>query len=99
MPNHVHGILLFHDAEPAPHDGPAYEQFSRPVAGSLSTAMRSYKGSVTRWARANGHPDFRWLGRFYEHIVRSEAALLRIRRYVEDNPLRWHLDRENPDAR
>jgi hypothetical protein len=35
---------------------------------------------------------------YYDHIIRDEAALDRIRGYIEANPLRWAFDRENPMA-
>ncbi len=39
-----------------------------------------------------------WQRNYYEHIIRNERALNAIRRYIIDNPWRWHLDRYNPDA-
>jgi len=38
-----------------------------------------------------------WQRNYYEHIIRNEDELNRIRGYIVDNPLRWHLDRENPE--
>ena len=38
-----------------------------------------------------------WQRDFYEHIIRSECELRRIRQYIEDDPLRWHFDRYHPD--
>jgi len=35
---------------------------------------------------------------YYEHVIRDEEALDRIRRYILDNPARWIFDRENPAA-
>jgi hypothetical protein len=32
----------------------------------------------------------------YEHIVRNEKELNLIREYIQNNPLQWHLDWENP---
>jgi putative transposase len=37
-----------------------------------------------------------WQRNYYEHIIRNEAGLERIREYTLQNPLRWSLDRENP---
>ena len=37
-----------------------------------------------------------WQQNYHEHIIRHECALNAIRRYILENPLRWHLDRENP---
>ena len=39
-----------------------------------------------------------WQRNYYEHIIRSEVSLDRIRRYIVDNPARWALDPENPQA-
>ncbi|MDP2954162.1 MAG: transposase, partial [Chloroflexota bacterium] len=36
---------------------------------------------------------------YYEHVVRDEGELNRIRQYIGDNPLKWEMDRENPAAR
>ena len=41
-------------------------------------------------------PGKLWQRNYYEHIIRNEHALDRIREYIVCNPLRWTLDRENP---
>jgi hypothetical protein len=33
---------------------------------------------------------------YYQRIIRSEAELNRIRRYILDNRAQWHEDPENP---
>jgi REP element-mobilizing transposase RayT len=56
MPNHLHGIVVLGDADIAnsdtacrvPTDGPASERFGAPVAGSIPTIVRSFKGAVTK---------------------------------------------------
>ena len=40
-----------------------------------------------------------WQRNYYEHIIRNEEDLNRIRQYIEDNPARWHEDPENPAVR
>jgi putative transposase len=40
-----------------------------------------------------------WQRNYYEHIIRDEKSLDRIRRYIHENPARWMLDREDPLAR
>jgi putative transposase len=39
-----------------------------------------------------------WQRNYYEHIIRDEESLSRIRQYILDNPARWEFDRENPAA-
>jgi len=40
---------------------------------------------------------FQWQRNYYEHIVRNEDGLNRIREYILYNPLQWQSDRENPE--
>ncbi len=65
------------------------------VGAFKSLATIGYIGGV----KANGWPEFRgrlWQRNYYEHIIRDEAALNRVRRYIDDNPVRWEFDDENP---
>jgi hypothetical protein len=39
-----------------------------------------------------------WQRNYYEHIIRNDDDLYRIRKYIIDNPAKWHSDRENPAA-
>ena len=39
-----------------------------------------------------------WQRNYYEHIIRTERALNAIRKYILDNPARWHLDKYNARA-
>jgi putative transposase len=67
------------------------------VPGSLGAIVRSFKSVVTRriniMRNTPGAPV--WQRNYYEHIIRTDRALNAIRRYVADNPRRWHLDRKN----
>lgn len=38
-----------------------------------------------------------WQRNYYEHVIRNEDSLKRIRQYIVDNPLTWHVDRDNPN--
>ena len=37
-----------------------------------------------------------WQRNYYEHIIRNESSLNRIRQYIAENPARWDADQENP---
>jgi len=39
-----------------------------------------------------------WQRNYYEHIIRDEESLNRIRQYILDNPARWAFDPENPKS-
>ncbi len=38
-----------------------------------------------------------WQRNYYDHIVRNENELNRIREYIIFNSMKWQYDRENPD--
>ncbi len=81
MPNHVHGLLHLVDRPTVCREPLKFEAFGKPVAGSVSTIVRSYKSAVTRALGENF-----WQGRFYEVRARDDAARISIRRYIHDNP-------------
>jgi putative transposase len=52
-----------------------------------------------RGVKTLGWPAFRgrlWQRSYYEHVIRHEKSLNRIRQYILDNPAHWDADRENP---
>ena len=40
-----------------------------------------------------------WQRSFYDHVIRDDDDLNRVREYIQNNPLRWALDEENPANR
>ena len=50
------------------------------------------KSAVTKHARRLGY-QFAWQPRFYDHIIRNEAAYDRITRYIKNNPQNWQKDK------
>ena len=84
------------------HPLPLPERFARPVSGSLASVLRLFKQAVTKRARdvgaRHGVPLQIWQRNYYEHIIRNEVELGRIREYIATNVLRWACDRYNPDC-
>lgn len=70
------------------------------ITGSLGAILAQYKSIVTKRIRsACGVPARRvWQRGYYEHIIRDDRSLDRIREYIVNNPLQWELDREHPTA-
>ena len=92
MPNHAHGIIIVKDSVEPRHGVALQTQFGKPIKNSLSTIVNHFKGGVTRFARKNGMALFQWQKGFYDHIIRNENDLHRIRTYIQNNPLKWELD-------
>ena len=102
MPNHIHGIVGLRDegleGDPAINRqlDSASSTFVAPTSGSAGTIVGTYKAAVTRGLRRSGHADFKWQRSFYDRIIRSERSLNGFREYIDQNLLKWYLDRENP---
>ena len=101
MPNHVHGIIHITDRTKivgAQHAAPLSESHVQP--GSLGAIVRSFKSTVSRLYNQKYTKSGLgiWQRNYYEHIVRDETSLLRIREYIVTNPARWSVDPENPTA-
>jgi putative transposase len=103
MPNHLHGILTIEArarrAVPLP-DEPRLEAFSKPVAGSVPTMIRSYKSAVSKRVRDISHDRSIqvWQSNYFERVIRSGKEFGDTSRYILENPAMWHLDKENPQA-
>ena len=40
-----------------------------------------------------------WQRGYFDRVIRTEVELLAFREYISTNPLRWALDRENPERK
>jgi REP element-mobilizing transposase RayT len=84
MPNHVHGILLVGAQFIAPSDSfemGAPNQGAINRAPTLGEIVRSYKAASARLLRRSTTPDFAWQPNYYEHVIRDEESLIRIREF------------------
>jgi len=103
MPNHFHGIVILNaqlDVETRCGVSLQHQNeniFSKPVKNSLSVVINQFKGSVKRWCNKNGYVNFKWQPLFYDRIIRNEKELYKIRKYITDNPLKWEIEKSNPE--
>ena len=104
MPNHIHGVIIIS----SPDDMNVGAQFIASDsknegvtnhAPTLGERVRAFKAVSTRLIHQAGLDAFGWQRNYYEHIVREDAELGRIRKYILENPLRWALDEDNPAVR
>ena len=113
MPNHMHGIIILTEAQATEDDmqsgadpktnvGAGLKPApTAPTRHGLSEIVRAFKTFSARRINALhntvGTPF--WQRNYYEHVIRNESALDRIRQYIVDNPARWPEDPENPAVR
>jgi putative transposase len=98
MPNHVHGIIYINRGVGTQdfaflHN---YKNKFGPQSGNLSSIIRGFKIGVFKNSKPLNN-DFSWQPRFHDRIIRNGEELNAIKQYIMDNPLKWHLDRNNPE--
>ncbi len=98
MPNHLHGLLIITEKISANckqcSEGPLSAQRRGVPASSLGSIINQFKGAVSRsvWSNQMRSRTQIWQRNYYDHIVRDEASLNKIRKYILENPARWHDD-------
>jgi len=101
MPNHLHGIItIINDkGRGTVHRAPTHEIFGKPTTNSIPTIIRSFKATTTKQINIlrNSPGSKVWQRGYYEHVIRNEEALERIRDYIVTNPENWSRDIDNPD--
>ncbi len=93
MPNHFHGIIVLRRPigagfKPAP--------ISLRLHGlpEIVRALKTFSSrKINQISKNTGQPI--WQRGYYEHVIRTDESIERIREYIVNNPLSWHLDREN----
>lgn len=99
MPNHFHGIVIVNQSSKLKTvETHRDASLQKPVCvNSLSNIIRGFKGTVTKKIHQTGGLEFKWQSRFYDHIIRTEQDLARIRKYINLNPLKWEIEKNNPE--
>ncbi|HLD34327.1 MAG TPA: transposase [Patescibacteria group bacterium] len=66
----------------------------------LSEIIRGFKTFSSRRINENlnNTQKFKWQRSFYDHVIRDDLSLYRIREYIINNPRKWERDRNNQDG-
>jgi len=101
MPNHVHGIVVIHNSNQRVGNKNFCSlqneniPWQTKLSKSLSSIIRGFKIGVTEYSHDDNLHIFAWQKSFYDHIIRNEHSLFKIRKYIRDNPINWKVDRNN----
>lgn len=90
MPNHMHCIIEIYkwaDTGPAPTISDIICSFKTRTTGKILKGIKDkkYKPFDKRF----------WQRNYYEHIIRNEKELYKIKEYIQYNPLNWEKDKYN----
>ena len=102
MPNHIHGVILLGTERtkcpcPPTHTQPNRRgEVSSPTLGQI---VAYFKYQSTKYV--NQYRDIAgtqiWQRNYYDHVLRDDIDLQRIRQYIRDNPMQWELDPLHPN--
>ena len=100
MPNHIHGVIIIGDGTADVGAGlqpafPAAVGSRRPGVPEIVRAFQTFSARrINEMRGSTGTPV--WQRGFYDHVIRGERELDRVRTYIMDNPRRWSEDTDNP---
>ncbi|MBL1202730.1 MAG: transposase [Nostoc sp. GBBB01] len=109
MPNHFHTIIAITHQPPgclpdtsnnSPQTNDNSQRIIPPMKPrSLSSAIAGFKCATTSRINtirnAPGTPV--WQRNYYEHIIRNQFSLEKIRQYIQNNPQSWNKDQLHPN--
>jgi REP element-mobilizing transposase RayT len=107
IPNHLYGIIILNDhgrdvqlnemnnLVGVEYIQPLPKTFQYVISKSLGSIIRTYKAAVSRECRKRKYYDSSWQRNYYDHIIRDDKDLDRIREYIIENPIKWYLDENN----
>jgi putative transposase len=96
MPNHIHGIIGISD-DVYYKNGDKAQSLSDIIGKFKSLSWTNVKQNISSeiWNHKGSSTQI-WQKSFYDHIIRDEKDLERVREYICNNPLQWELDEMNP---
>ena len=99
MPNHFHGIIVIadeslHIQQKSSHL-PHKQNCKKPTLGQIVGYFKYQSTKLINLMRDMTGAKF-WQRNYYEHIIRNETSLARLRAYIERNPQHWQSDQLHP---
>jgi REP element-mobilizing transposase RayT len=98
MPNHIHGIIIIAKSDLKFELNKMRESIESksknkfgPQSNNLASIIRGFKIGVTIFCNKKKYL-FGWQSRYYDHIIRDDDELNRIRSYIMNNPANWTDD-------
>ena len=83
MPNHIHAIIIL-------------RELPGEMGKSLPIMMAQYKSVVSKRLSQSLQGRKIWQKSYYDRVIRNEEGYQQAWRYIDENPLRWYLNRGLP---
>jgi putative transposase len=97
MPNHMHGIVVIENDIICRDNPRVVPTIYNRRYNLLYKSVNAFKTTSSKLIHLTDLKEFIWQRSFYDHIIRDEESLGTIREYIINNPMKWELDRNNPE--
>ena len=90
MPNHLHAIVIIENNEPIPNaniDLPILYRSPRSISSFIAGLKSIVTKRINEIRNTPGQPV--WISRYHDYIIRDEKAYRNIKRYIQENPIRY----------
>ena len=102
MPNHIHRIIILGARETQQPQSSTRSQPNRRgevSSPALGQVIAYFKYQSTK--SINQQRDMPgisiWQRNYYDHVIRDDIDLQRVRQYITHNPMQWELDQLHPN--
>lgn len=95
MPNHFHAIINVEKQEDTALDHNSKESRKTMFLTKIVGQFKMQAAKRVNQAR-NLSGESLWMRSYWDRIIRNEEELMKIREYIQNNPLKWELDKLNP---
>jgi putative transposase len=95
MPDHIHIIIIIDPSTVNVVTGRDLSQKDeqKQKIKSLSEIIGAFKTMTSKELHKKGLKEFKWQRSFYDRIIRNEKELYQIRKYIEQNPLSFEIEK------
>ena len=98
MPNHMHMIIIINNPESSLRVQTCRGGVTPPLQRTLGHLVGYYKYLTTKQINiVRNTPGIPlWQRNYYERIIRNDKELYNLRQYIQNNPMQWDNDKDNP---
>jgi len=99
MPNHFHAILNIENNELEKNllisDKESEQRRKTMLLSKVVGRFKMQSAKRVNQAR-NLSGEALWMRSYWDRVIRNEEELMKIREYIQNNTLKWELDKLNP---
>jgi REP element-mobilizing transposase RayT len=90
MPNHIHMIIEIECGRARETEKMSIHEKSKMIIPQI---IQQFKMIISKRIKQYNINHSIWQRNYYEHIIRNEKELYAIQEYINNNPLKWEVDR------